>query len=205
MLPLIQWRYLPREANADSLAGQASQFLLDKLLRHYRCQSNVSIIPATPFDKLIARGAEPKRCQGFGEKPTFTLCERPSLDCKLLNALGERWPTHVSTVQNYLARLASNGNALLTDYTPRSIDDKGRHYCVQVGAQRLSKVFRLALFGTNHAEIDMCGSFYELLQKLLGRCHFLQSLTSGLRFSMISILSLMKSVVIWLSVSPFEP
>ena len=167
MLPLIQWRYLPREANdfADSLAGQASHFLLDKLLRHYRCQSNVSIIPATPFDKLIARGAEPKRCQGFGEKPAFTLCERPSLDWKLLNALGEKWPTHVNTVQNYLARLASNGNALLTDYTPRSIDDRGRRYRVQVGAQRLSKVFRLALFGANHAEIDMCGSFYELLRR----------------------------------------
>ena len=171
MLPTIQWRYLPREANdfADSLAGQASQFLLDKLLRHYRCQSNVSIFPTTPFDKLIARGAEPKRCLSSMDKPSFTLCERPCMDWKLLNALGERWPAHVNTVSNYLARLAGSGNALLTDYTPRSIDDKGRHYCVQVGAQRLPRVFRLALFGTNHAEIDMCGSFYELLRRFSHR------------------------------------
>ena len=168
MLPSIQWRYLPREANdfADSLAGQASQFLLDKLFRHYRCQSNVSIFPDTPFDKLIARGAEPKRCLNSRDKPSFTLCERPYVDWKLLNAVGDRWPAHVNTVSNYLARLASSGTALLTDYTPRSIDDKGRYYCVQVGAQRLPKVFRLALFGSNHAEIDMCGSFYELLRRV---------------------------------------
>ena len=113
MLPTIQWRYLPREANdfADSLAGQASQFLLDMLLRHYRCQSNVSIFPTTPFDKLIARGAEPKRCLNGLDKPSFTLCERPCIDWKMLNALGEKWPAHVSVVSNYLARLAGSGNA----------------------------------------------------------------------------------------------
>ena len=99
------------------------------------CQSNVSIFPNTPFDKLIARGAEPKRCLNSRDKPSFTLCERPCVDWKLLNAIGDRWPAQVNTVSNYLARLASSGNALLTDYTPRSIDDKGRHYCVQVGAQ----------------------------------------------------------------------
>ena len=32
-------------------------------------------------------------------------------------------------------------------------------------AQRLSHLFRLALFGSNHGEIDLNGAFYELVRR----------------------------------------
>ena len=64
-----------------------------------------------------------------------------------------------------MSRVISNGGAVLVDYTPRSEDNLGRCYCVQMGAQQLSRLFRLALFGFNHGEIDLNGAFYELVRR----------------------------------------
>ena len=64
-----------------------------------------------------------------------------------------------------MSRVVSNGGAAIVDYTPRSEDHLGRCYCVQLGAQRLSRLFRLALFGHNHGEIDLNGAFYEIVRR----------------------------------------
>ena len=71
----------------------------------------------------------------------------------------------MNCAQNYVSRVISNGGAVLVDYTPRSEDHLGRCYCVQMGAQRLSRLFRLALFGFNHGEIDLNGAFCELVRR----------------------------------------
>lgn len=42
----------------------------------------------------------------------------------------------------------------------------GRKYCCTVGGQRLPREVRLLLFGRSHYEIDLKGSFYELIRRL---------------------------------------
>ena len=83
----------------------------------------------------------------------------------MLERLANHAPSHVNCAQTYVSRVISNGGAVLVDYTPRSEDNLGRCYCVQMGAQRLSRLFRLALFGSDHGEIDLNGAFYELVRR----------------------------------------
>ena len=85
----------------------------------------------------------------------------PFVSAQLLIGLS----SSVSGAQSYLSRVVSNGGAVLVDYSPRSDDSLGRRYCVQVGAQRLSRAFRFALFGQNHGEIDLNGAFYEIVRR----------------------------------------
>ena len=165
-LPLVKWRALPREANelADDLAGQAATFLLERYLSSHPVTSAVSIKAHLPFSKLIQRGAEVSAIPSSIVTPCVTFCERPTIDWLLLERLAQYAPTHVNCAQNYVSRVISNGGAVLVDYT-RSEDQLGRCYCVQMGAQRLSRLFRLALFGFNHGEIDLNGAFYELVRR----------------------------------------
>lgn len=86
-----------------------------------------------------------------------------------MEQLGVTHPAHTEVACAYLARVVSNGGAVLTDYVPKAVDDLGRQYCIQVGAQRLSRVFRLALFGATHVELDLCGSFIELTRRIMSK------------------------------------
>ena len=166
-LPLVKWRALPREANelADDLAGQATTFLLERLFSSHPVTSAVSIKAHLPFAKLIERGAEVSTIPSLITSPCVTFCERPNINWLLLERLAQYAPTHVNCAQSYFCRIISNGGAVLVDYTPRSEDNLRRCYCVQMGAQRLSRLFRLALFGFNHGEIDLNGAFYELVRR----------------------------------------
>ena len=166
-LPFVKWRALPREANelADDLAGQATTFLLERYLSSHPVTSAVSIKAHLPFSKLIQRGAEVSAIPLSLDSTSLTFCERPTIDWLLLERLAQYAPTHVNCAQSYVSRVISNGGAVLVDYTPRSSDSLGRLYCIQMGAQRLSRLFRLALFGFNHGEIDLNGAFYELVRR----------------------------------------
>ena len=166
-LPFVKWRALPREANelADDLAGQATTFLLEQYLASRPVSSSVSIKAHLPFAKLIQRGAEVSALPSSFDSPCLTFCERPTIDWLLLERLANYAPSHVNCAQTYVSRVISNGGAVLVDYTPRSEDNLGRCYCVQMGAQRLSRLFRLALFGSDHCEIDLNGAFYELVRR----------------------------------------
>ena len=163
-LPFVKWRALPQEASelADDLVGQATTFLLERYLSSHPVTSVVSIKAHLPFSKLIQRGAEVSAIPSSLASPCLTFCERPTIDWLLLERLAHYAPAHVNCAQNYVSRVISNGGAVLVD---RSADNLGRRYCVQMGAQRLSRLFRLALFGFNHGEIDLNGAFYELVQR----------------------------------------
>ena len=166
-MPFVKWRALPREANelADDFASQAITFLLERYLSSRPVTSPVSIKANLPFSKLIQRGAEVCALPLSCSSPCLTFCERPTIDWLLLERLARHAPTHVNCAQTYVSRVISNGGAVLVDYTPRSDDNLGRYYCVQMGVQRLSRLFRLALFGSNHGEIDLNGAFYELVRR----------------------------------------
>lgn len=51
-------------------------------------------------------------------------------------------------------------------YSPRAPDHLGRKYCCTVSGQRMPRAARLLLFGQNHCEVDLKGSFYELVRRL---------------------------------------
>ena len=162
-----RWRALPREANelADDLAGQATKHMLKRYLQNTPCHTDVCLKPELPIAKLVSRGGEPCAIPLADIQPTFTLLESPTLQWPLLERLGAKHPNQLSVVKAYLGRLISNGNNVLVDYVPTSSDSLGRCYAVQVGAQRLSRKFRLALFGSTHVEVDICGSFYEIVRR----------------------------------------
>ena len=162
-----RWRALPREANelADDLAGQAARHMLKRYLQANPCHTDVCLKPDLPIVKLVSRGGEPCALPIADIQPAFTLLESPNLSWPLLERLGARYPTQQSVAKSYLGRLISNGNNVLVDYVPTSSDSLGRCYAVQVGAQRLSRRFRLAMFGSTHVEVDLCGSFYEIVRR----------------------------------------
>ena len=162
-----RWRALPREANelADDLAGQAAKHMLRRYLQNNPCHTDVCLKPDLPIAKLVSRGGEPCALPLADIQPAFTLLESPTLQWPLLERLGANHPNQLSVAKAYLGRLISNGNNVLVDYVPTSSDSLGRCYAVQVGAQRLSRKFRLAMFGSTHVEVDICGSFYEIVRR----------------------------------------
>ena len=162
-----RWRALPREANelADDLAGQAAKHMLKRYLQANPCQTDVCLKPDLPIVKLISRGGEPRALPIADVRPAFTLLESPTILWPLLERLGAMYPTQQLVTKSYLGRLIGNGNNVMVDYVPTASDSLGRCYAVQVGAQRLSRRFRLALFGSTHVEVDLCGSFYEIVRR----------------------------------------
>ena len=166
-LSASRWRALPREANelADDLAGQAAKHMLKRYLQSKPCHTDVCLKPDLPVVKLISRGGEPCALPIANIRPTFTLLESPIIPWSLLERIGAKYPTQTSVAKAYLSRLISNGGSVLVDYVPTADDSLGRCYAVQVSAQRLSRNFRIALFGTTHIEVDLCGSFYEIVRR----------------------------------------
>ena len=99
-------------------------------------------------------------------QPTLTLVERPSVDHGLLRKPLTLHPHHRQLIESYLSTCLPQNCSIDIDYSPKAADNHGRKYCCTIGGQRLPKHVRILLFGRNHCEIDLKGSFYELVRRL---------------------------------------
>ena len=160
------WMYRPREANiiADHLAGIASRAASE--LPNEQSQP-IEIPTPAPYHMAMQAGA-------------IVLDERPSGDTILL--LTELPSSGLLQIQQFLmktdhqrykreieAYLVSTANLTqprLVEYMPTSLDNLGRLYGRGPCAQRLPRTVRLLLFGRTHQEVDMAGSFYEIMRRL---------------------------------------
>ena len=75
-------------------------------------------------------------------------------------------PHHRQLIESYLSPCLPQNCSIEIDYSPKAADNHGRKYCCTIGGQRLPRAARLLLFGQNHCEIDLKGSFYELVRRL---------------------------------------
>ena len=171
-LPRSLFIYLPRVANsiADDLAGQASRFLLSKCQRDGRTSlkhaGHTSINPTLPIPLLQIGGFHIQSCEPPWMTRVITLVEQPHIDHGLLRQHLTFSPQHRTIVESYLAPYSTQRPCIEVPYSSRSEDGLGRKYCLTVGGQRLPKEVRLLLFGKTHVEVDLKGSFYELVRRL---------------------------------------
>ena len=171
-LPRALFVYLPRVANsiADDLAGQASRFLLLKCQQDGRAalkrSGPTSIKPALPIPLLQVGGFHIQSCEPPWNIRAITLVEKPHIDHGLLRKHLTLSPHHRILIESYLAPYSTQHPSIEIPYSPRSDDGLGRRYCLIVGGQRLPREVRLLLFGRTHAEVDLKGSFYELVRRL---------------------------------------
>ena len=75
-------------------------------------------------------------------------------------------PHHRQLIESYLSPCLPQNCSIDIDYSPKAADNHGRRYCCTIGGQRLPRAARILLFGRNHCEIDLKGSFYELVRRL---------------------------------------
>ena len=171
-IPHALFLYQSRVANivADNLAGQASNFIR---ARYHRCPAEfnrnggpVSIRPAFPTPLLQVGGFKIQCSEQTWTCPTWILVERPRLDHGLLRTHLTIHPLHRQLIEGYLSPCLPQNSCIEVDYSPRSLDNLGRKYCCVMGGQRMPRDVRLLLFGQNHSEIDLRGSFYELIRRL---------------------------------------
>ena len=171
-IPQALFLYQSRVANivADNLAGQASAFMRE---RYQACPTQfnrnggpVSIRPNFPTPLLQVGGFKIQCADQTWVRPSLTLVERPRLDHGLLRKHLTLHPHHRQLVESYLSPCLPQNSCIEVDYSPRSLDTGGRQYCCSVGGQRMPRAVRLLLFGQNHCEIDLKGSFYELVRRL---------------------------------------
>ena len=171
-LPSSLFIYLPRVANsiADDLAGQATQFLLAKYRSNpaafNRNTGPVSIKPSFPTGLFQVGGFHIQSFDQPWSQPILTLVERPSIDHGLLRKHVTLHPHHRQLIESYLSPCLPQNCSIEIDYSPKAADNHGRKYCCTIGGQRLPRAARLLLFGQNHCEIDLKGSFYELVRRL---------------------------------------
>ena len=164
--------YLPRVANgiADDLAGQATQFLLAKYRSNpaafNRNAGPVSIKPSFPTGLFQVGGFHIQSFEQPWSQPILTLVERPSIDHDLLRKHVTLHLHHRQLIESYLSPCLPQNCSIEIDYSPKAADNHGRRYCCTVGGQRLPRAARLLLFGRTHCEIDLKGSFYELVRRL---------------------------------------
>ena len=92
-------------------------------------------------------------------QPILTLVERPSIDHGLLRKHVTLHPHHRQLIESYLSPCLPQNCSIEIDYSPKAADNHGRRYCCTIGGQRLPRAARLLLFGRNHCEIDLKGSF----------------------------------------------
>ena len=171
-LPCSLFIYLPRVANsiADDLAGQASQFLLAKYrsdpAAFNRNAGPVSIKPSFPTGLFQVGGFHIQSFEQPWSQPILTLVERPSIDHGLLRKHVTLHPHHRQLIESYLSPCLPQNCSIEIGYSPKAADNHGRRYCCTIGGQRLPRAVRLLLFGRNHCEVDLKGSFYELVRRL---------------------------------------
>ena len=163
---LGKWLYRPREANiiADYLAGVASKAAIAMAGSH---SSPVEIPVEAPYQIALQAGAIV-----LDEKPpgiTFLLLTE-TVDISVQEVLQfARQPCNVrywKELQAYLSGTANLTRPRVVEYTASATDHLGRLYGRGPCAQRLPRKLRLLLFGRNHQEVDMIGSFYEIMRRL---------------------------------------
>lgn len=169
--PQALFIYLPRVASiADDLAGQASRFMLERYRQnptaHRRETGPVSIKPTLPTSLLQVGGFQIQSSEHPWAPTALTLVEKPCVDHGLLRRHLTISPHHRSLIESYLSPRTPQQRSIEIAYSPRAADCHGRKYCNTVGGQRLPKEVRLLLFGRTHCEIDLKGSFYELIRRL---------------------------------------
>ena len=171
-LPHALFLYLPRVANsiADDLAGQASRFVLAQYRRDpmnfNRDSGPVSIRPAFPATLFQAGGFHIQCFEQPWVHPVLALVERPFIDHGLLRRHLTLHPYHRQLIESYLSPCLPQCSSIEIGYSPRASDQKGRKYCCTMGGQRMPRAARLLLFGRSHCEVDLKGSFYELVRRL---------------------------------------
>ena len=160
------WMYRPREANiiADHLAGIASRAACE--LPHDQSQPSEVPTPA-PYKIAMQAGA-------------IVLDERPAGDTILLLTeisgaslpqiqkflMKAEYQRYSREIEAYLVSTVNLAQPRVVEYTATSIDQLGRLYGRGPCAQRLPRIVRLLLFGKTHQEVDMTGSFYEIMRRL---------------------------------------
>ena len=130
-----------------------------------RCGGPVSIRPTFPTPLLQVGGFKIQCSEQTCTHPYWILVERPRLDHGLLRKHLTLHPLHRQLIEGYLSPCLPQNSSIEVDYSPRSLDNQGRKYCCVVGGQRMPRDVRLLLFGQNHSEIDLRGSFYELIRR----------------------------------------
>ena len=78
---------------------------------------------------------------------------------------------YVRDTESYLIGTANLAQPRFVEYTATSVDKLGRLYGRGPCAQRLPRKLRMLPFGTTHQEIDMTGSFYEIMRRIGGDPH----------------------------------
>ena len=163
---LGKWLYRPREANilADHLAGVASKAAIAMAGSH----SNPVEIPVeAPYHIALQAGAIV-----LDERPPGTtillLTETTNISVQevLQFAYQPGNARYRKELQAYLSGTANLTRPRVVEYTASATDHLGRLYGRGPCAQRLPRKLRLLLFGRNHQEVDMIGSFYEIMRRL---------------------------------------
>ena len=126
----------------------------------------MSIRPTFPISIFQAGGFHIQSFEQPWVQPVFTLVERPAIDHGLLRRHLTLHPHHRQLIESYLSPCMPQCCSIEIGYSPKTDDHLGRKYCCTVGGQRLPRAARLLLFGKNHSEIDLKGSFYELVRRL---------------------------------------
>ena len=126
----------------------------------------MSIKPSFPTGLFQVGGFHIQSFEQPWSQPILTLVERPSIDHGLLRKHVTLHPHHRQLIESYLSPCLPQNCSIEIDYSPKAADNHGRRYCCTIGGQRLPRAARLLLFGRNHCEIDLKGSFYELVRRL---------------------------------------
>lgn len=132
----------------------------------HRDTGPVSIKPTLPIPLLQVGGFHIQSYEHPWAQRAFILVERPFIDHGLLRRHLALSPHHRLLIESYLPPCMPQQHSIEVAYSPRAEDSCGRKYCCTIGGQRLPREARLLLFGRNHCEVDLKGSFYELIRRL---------------------------------------
>ena len=169
-LPPVLWLYTPREFNrcTDYLAGIARDYV-----KEHFTQSSAELFSLPPFffplpPSLQSLFSAVSSLSIQASLPTLTFPELPSLSFKFPPLLFRLYK-HSPSITRYLRAIyslrTSSLQGLSVHYRPAATDHRGRLYPSQVGAAKLPKTLRLLLFGSDHHEIDLVGSHYQIFQR----------------------------------------
>ena len=160
------WMYRPREANiiADHLAGIASRAAYE--LPNEQSQP-IEVPTPAPYHMAMQAGAVV-----LDERPSgdtiLLLTELPSTGLLQIRQflMKSDYERYRREIEAYLVSTANLTQPRLVEYMATSLDNLGRLYGRGPCAQRLPRTVRLLLFGRTHQEVDMTGSFYEIMRRL---------------------------------------
>ena len=185
------WIYRPREANviADNLAGVASQHACDLPQDQ---QVPIEIQTPAPYRVAIAAGAIviEEKAQ---EDTVLVLVELSNVSLRLVHEFLDQSENqkYRKDIEGYLAGTANLTRPRLVEYSATACDRLGRLYGRGPCAQRLPRKVRMFMFGMTHQEVDMIGSFYEIMRRLSTDPELPQVLT--LRRALDDLLGLLPS------------